>query len=91
MKIFLTKENNAEFYSKWTYDSYDKTVFPDKGTYLKTIWSVDLSNVSKEEPYNNFDLYFNNYAPLNKKLSLITSLNLSKVTGENIPFSKYLH
>ncbi len=86
---FFDKENNAEFYSKWTYDSYDKTVFPDKGTYLKTIWSVDLSNVSKEEPYNNFDLYFNNYAPLNKKLSLITSLNLSKVTGENIPFSKY--
>lgn len=84
------KEENIDYYIKWTYDSYDKTVFPDKGTYLKYIWNIDFKNIFKDDKlYNNFNIYLNNNTPFTKKISLISSLNIANISGNNIPFSKY--
>ncbi len=85
-----SKEENIDYYIKWTYDSYDKTVFPDKGTYLKYMWNIDFKNIFKEDKlYNNFNIYLNNNTPFSKKISLISSLNIANISGNNIPSSKY--
>ena len=85
-----SKEENIDYYIKWTYDSYDKTVFPDKGTYLKYMWNIDFKNIFKEyKLYNNFNIYLNNNTPFSKNISLISSLNIANISGNNIPSSKY--
>ena len=85
-----SKEENIDYYVKWTYDSYNKTVFPDSGTYLKYIWNIDFKNLFNDDKmYNNFNIYLNNYTPFSKKLSLINSLNIASISGNNIPYSKY--
>lgn len=85
-----SKEENIDYYIKWTYDSYDKTVFPDKGTYLKYMWNIDFKNIFKEDKlYNNFNIYLNNNTPFSKNISLISSLNIANISGNNIPSSKY--
>lgn len=83
-------EENLDYYIKWTYDSYDKTVFPNKGSYLKYLWNIDLKNIFQDDKlYNNLNLYLSNYAPITKKLSLISALNIANISGSDIPFSKY--
>ena len=85
-------EENLDYYVKWTYDSYDKTVFPNKGSYLKYLWNIDFKNIFKDDKlYNNLNLYINNYAPITKKLSLISAFNIANISGSDIPFSKYPH
>lgn len=85
-----TDEENIDYYVKWTYDSYDKTVFPDKGTLLKYTWYIDFTNLFKDDKlYNNINLYLSNYTPITKKFSIISALNLASISGNDIPFSKY--
>lgn len=83
-------ETNIDYYIKWTYDSYDKTVFPNKGTYLKYTWNIDFKNLFQDDKlYNSFNLYLNNYAPLTKRLSLISAVNIANIAGNEIPTTKY--
>ena len=86
----LENENNIDYYVKWTYDSYDKAVFPNKGTLLKYTWTIDFAHLFEDDKlYNSVELYLSNYAPINDKVSFISAINIDKVTGEDIPFSKY--
>lgn len=86
----LENEENVDYYFKWTYDSYDKTVFPNKGTLLKYKYAMNVSGIFEDEKnYRVSNFYLNNYAPLSDKISLISAVNIDKVTGEDIPFSKY--
>lgn len=86
----LTNEKNVDCYVKWTYDSYNKTVFPNKGTYIKYNAAIDFANLFQDEKlYNSFGLYANNYSPITKNVSLITSFNSANITGNNIPLTKY--
>ena len=86
----LETENNIDYYFKWTYDSYDRAVFPNKGTFLKYTWTIDFAHIFEDDKlYNSANLYLSNYAPINKKLSFISSVNIDKITGNDIPFSKY--
>jgi len=86
----LESEDNVDYYFKWTYDSYDRAVFPNKGTFLKYTWTIDFAHIFEDEKlYNSANLYLSNYAPFSEKLSLISSINIDKITGDDIPFSKY--
>lgn len=86
----LESEDNIDYYLKWTYDSYDRAVFPNKGTLLKYTWAIDFAHIFEDDKlYNCVDLYLSNYVPINEKLSLISAISIDKITGEDIPFSKY--
>ena len=80
----LESEDNIDYYLKWTYDSYDRAVFPNKGTLLKYTWAIDFAHIFEDDKlYNCVDLYLSNYVPINEKLSLISAISIDKITGED--------